>query len=75
MSDTLTCNKDYGQGTCEGEITVWTRPSDWKGFHKCSKHLAEAISEHERIVRTYGLGDAPPVGFDPTFCGERWDED
>ena len=70
------CNKDYGEGTCEGEITMWDRPSDWKTFPKCAKHLAEAVQEFERINRTYGVtSDVPPPDFDPLACGERWDED
>ena len=32
MTTTITCNKDYGEGTCEGKITFWDRPSDWKTF-------------------------------------------
>ncbi len=70
---TITCNKDYGKGTCGGEITFWDRPSDWKAFPKCAKHAAEAQTEFERINRTYGVtSDVPPAGFDPTACGEEW---
>ena len=47
MTTTITCNKDYGEGTCEGKITFWDRPSDWKTFPKCSKHYAEAVKEFE----------------------------
>ena len=70
---TITCNKDYGKGTCGGEITFWDRPSDWKTFPKCAKHAAEAVKEFERINRTYGVtSDIAPDWIDPTFAGERW---
>ncbi len=70
---TITCNKDYGKGTCGGEITFWDRPSDWKTFPKCAKHAAEAQTEFERINRTYGVtSDIAPDWIDPTFAGERW---
>jgi len=73
MTTTITCNKDYGEGTCEGEITFWDRPSDWKAFPKCSKHYAEAVKEFERINRTYGVtSDIAPDWFDESACGEDW---
>jgi hypothetical protein len=72
MSNTLICNKTH-TNECEGEVTGWLRPSDWAVWPKCAHHLALAIVEHERIERTYGVtSDVPPVGFDPSACGEVW---
>ena len=70
------CNKDYGEGTCEGEITMWDRPSDWKTFPKCAKHLAEAVQEFERIDQRGGvLGGATDEHFvasgDPVGHSQR----
>ena len=74
MSDTLLvrCNNERDI-PCKGEVTYWLRPSDWTSWPKCPKHLAEAVTAHERIVRTYGLGsDTPPAWFDPANAGEEF---
>jgi hypothetical protein len=67
---TLTCNKQHrppqhgehqhgehqhGEVTCAGEVTYWTRPSDFKSFPKCAKHHGEAVTEFDRITDTYGV--------------------
>ena len=70
--DDLRCTNERDT-PCTGEVTYWLRPSDWTSWAKCPKHLAEAVREHERIVRTYGLGsDTPPAWFDPADAGEEW---
>jgi hypothetical protein len=70
---TITCNNDYGKGTCQGKITTWTRPSDLKSFPKCAKHHDEAVTEFDRINQTYGLtSDVAPDWIDPSYAGEQW---
>jgi hypothetical protein len=72
MSNTLICNKTH-TNECGGEVTYWTRPSDSKSFPKCAKHHEKAVTEFERIDRTYGItSNVPPAGFDPLACGEVW---
>ena len=74
MTD-ITCNKAH-TGECEGDVTGWLRPSDYSVWPKCSKHHAEAQAEFDRINKAYGVtSSVPPAGFDPTACGEVWDED
>ena len=73
-TEVVTCNK--AGPDCEGEVTGWLRPSDWSVWPKCAHHLALAVVEHERIERTYGVtSDVSPVGFDPSACGEVWDDE
>jgi|TARA_B100001105_G_scaffold236278_1_gene211992 hypothetical protein len=82
MTD-LICNKQqrppqhgeqqHGEDTCAGEVTYWTRPSDFKSFPKCAKHHGEAVTEFDRINQTYGLtSDVAPDWIDPTYAGEQW---
>ena len=74
LSENLVCNRRGSD--CEGEVTGWLRPSDWSVWPKCAHHLALAVVEHERIERTYGVtSDVSPVGFDPSACGEVWDDE
>ena len=73
-TEVMTCNK--AGPDCEGDVTYWLRPSDYSSWPKCPHHLALATKEHERIERTYGVtSDVPPAGFDPTACGEVWDDE
>ena len=73
MSD-LTCNK--AGPDCEGGIHLWDRPSDGAVWPKCSYHYNEAVHEFARIDSLYGVtSDVSPAGFDPTDCGEVWDDE
>jgi hypothetical protein len=87
MTTALICNKDrppqhgehqhgehqHGEVTCAGEVTYWTRPSDFKSFPKCAKHHDEATTEFDRINRTYGVtSDVAPQWIDPSYAGEQW---
>ena len=74
MSEPLKCNK--ASPDCEGEVGYWLRPSDYSTWPKCAYHNALATKEHARIERTYGVtSDVAPAGFDPTACGEVWDDE
>jgi len=74
VADLLVCGRRGSD--CEGEVTGWLRPSDWSVWPKCAYHLAEAQSEYDRLVRVYGVGsDVPPPWFDPSACGEVWDDE
>lgn len=65
---------DSGKGNCVGPVEMRLRPSDFKEFPRCNHHAGEWYLEQERIQRTYG-GVSAPSGFDPSYAGERWDED
>ena len=72
MSSTLICNKTH-TNKCEGAVNWWCRPSDNKSFPKCSTPHREAVTECERVNRTYGVtSDVAPSWIDPTYCGEVW---
>jgi hypothetical protein len=66
---------EYGDGDCGGPVE-YRDPlsSTGRSFPRCADHWEERLDRQQEILRRYG-GDAPPADFDPTFCGERWDED
>jgi hypothetical protein len=77
MSETLECLEDHGEGTCRGPVyyRMSLSPSG-KSFPRCEHHLELRLVEQDRITRLYAPdSDVPPVGFDPDYAGERWDDD
>lgn len=73
MSEHLEC-QDRHRGGCKGPVELRLRPSDYKSFPRCDAHAEAWYAEQERIQRTYG-GVSAPADFDPSYAGERWDED
>jgi hypothetical protein len=69
------CLDDYGEGSCSGPVEYRTALSaTGRAFPRCEKHWGERLDEQDRISARYG-GVAAPRDFDPTYVGERWDED
>jgi len=42
-------------------------------FPRCDHHWSKRLDEQARITRTYPT--LAPRDFDPSYAGERWDED
>jgi hypothetical protein len=70
----LKCLEDYGEGTCEGQVQMRLRSSDWKSFPRCDKHWAKRVQTEQKINSRYG-GSCAPRDFDPGYAGERWEDD
>ena len=51
----------------------------WVGmrhFARCERHGMARLDLQEEINRKYAPeSDVPPAGFDPTYAGERWEDD
>ncbi len=77
MSEELHCLDDRQDGSCEGTIELrMPLSSTGKPFPRCDHHWDLRLKENERIERLYAPNsDVPPPGFDPTYAGERWEED
>lgn len=75
----LTC-LDAWQAPCEGPVEFREVPGREafglapRAFPRCERHFELAVEKAEQTVQRYG-GDVPPPDFDPTYAGERWDED
>lgn len=47
-----------------------------RSFPRCDGHWSKRLALQEEITRRYAPNsDVPPAWFDPTYAGERWDED
>lgn len=75
IGDTLTCLDKLGDN-CSGEVE-YRMPLSATGrpFPRCEKHWEERLEQQEEINKRYPDSPTPPSDFDPTYAGERWDED
>jgi hypothetical protein len=64
-----------GPENCKGPIEYrWTPDrDDFKSFPRCEYHFNKRLEQAEKNMEL--LSDVPPDWFDPTYAGERWDED
>lgn len=73
MTDELRC-LERGPA-CQGPVTLHLNPDrdDLKAFPRCEFHQARRLESAERNREL--MGDVAPSWFDPTYAGERWDEE
>lgn len=66
---------DFGRDRCGGD-TEWRLPfSGLNSFIRCDVHWEQRIEEQQRIDEAYPDSPIAPEWFDPTYAGERWDDD
>lgn len=69
----LTC-LDAHRSTCHGTIEYRTPLSGTgRAFPRCDRHWDLRLAEQDRINERYPTH--APADFDPSFAGERWDDD
>jgi hypothetical protein len=62
---------------CSGKVEYRT-PLSGTGipYPRCDHHWDKRLKIQEEINQRYApFSDVPPEGFDPTYAGERWDEE
>lgn len=67
-----------GPEGCQGDVEYrMPLSATGKPFARCDHHWALRLTKQEEINSRYGHPESsvPPAGFDPTYAGERWDED
>lgn len=70
----MECLDDYGEGTCSGPVEYrMALSATGRSFPRCEKHWAERLEEQDRINARYP--QHAPSDFDPSYAGERWEED
>ncbi|MFE9833972.1 hypothetical protein ACFYP4_02315 [Streptomyces sp. NPDC005551] len=68
---------DAPQSTCTGSVE-YREPLSGTGrsFPRCDGHWDARLKKQEEINARYApFSDVPPAGFDPTYAGERWDDE
>lgn len=72
----LECLDDHGENTCRGPIEFHSvDPGRAVAFPRCEKHWGARLDSRENSIEKYENSDVAPDWFDPSFAGERWDED
>ena len=68
------CLDDYGDGDCQGPVEYrYPLSSSNRAFPRCDYHWALRVEAQQRIDERYPHN--APSDFDPSYAGERWDED
>jgi hypothetical protein len=62
---------------CSGKVEYRTSLSGTGiPYPRCDHHWSTRLKVQERINQDYApFSDVPPSGFDPTYAGERWNEE
>lgn len=61
--------------TCAGEVNeYWSRSGCTKSA-RCEAHWMAHNEMLDGIAERYPDSDAAPAWFDPTYAGERWNDD
>lgn len=42
---------------------------------RCIRHFDERLARYESSIERYAASDAVPSWFDPSYAGERWDDE
>jgi hypothetical protein len=66
-----------GPEGCSGAVEYrWPGYGD-RNWPRCQRHGDARVAREEDAMRRYGNPDSPcpPFGFDPSYAGERWDEE
>jgi hypothetical protein len=76
MDENTTC-LDSHQGGCSGAVEYrYPLSGTGRSFPRCDAHWSIRLDIQDGINRRYAPdSDCAPVGFDPTYAGERWDSD
>lgn len=65
-----------GPAECQGAVEYRMALSGTgRSFPRCDKHWSDRLDVQEGIDRRYPDSPFPPSDFDPSYAGERWDED
>lgn len=73
MSEILECIDDH-KSPCSGVVEYrMSLSGTGTPIPRCDKHWGERLDWQDEHNRKYPV--LPPSDFDPTYAGERWDED
>lgn len=71
------CLDNRGEDDCSGEVEYrYPLSGTGRSFVRCDKHWSARLDLQDTLRYRYGVdSDVAPVGFDPSYAGERWDSD
>lgn len=59
---------------CRGDVEYRAVPGG-SAVPRCEGHFLTRLDRWENSIERYADSDVAPAWFDPTACGERWDDD
>lgn len=65
---------DNGSTPCQGTVTYFAVPGG-NAFPRCSRHADDRLARWETGIERYAHSDVAPDWFDPSYAGERWDDE
>lgn len=74
MEDHPRCLDEH-RGDCRGPVEFYATPGRLRAFPRCTRHWEERMDRYENSIERYANSDTPPSWFDPSYAGERWDEE
>lgn len=70
------CLRAHYDNPCQGEVTARASFGGTGALiYECVKHMDESYERNNEHCRNYPDSDIPPAWFDPTYAGERWNDD
>jgi hypothetical protein len=72
--DPIECLDDSGRTPCSGEIEYrFAMSASGRSFPRCQKHFDAALDSYYDTQRRYPRN--APSDFDPSYAGERWEDE
>ena len=69
------CLDDRDDNTCRGPVEFHTLDG-LKSWPRCTSHFEQRLRRYEQdSLEKYAHSDLAPSWFDPTYAGERWNDD
>lgn len=65
---------EYGED-CRGAVEFHVVGASMNAWPRCEYHAELRLERYENSIEKYADSDVPPDWFDPSFAGERWDDD
>lgn len=64
-----------GPDGCEGEVLYRWPGYGERDWPRCEKHGEARVKREEEARERYPDSPCAPADFDPSYAGERWDDD
>ena len=70
------CMDERDDSPCQGPVAYHSvDPGRATAVERCAKHWADRLDRMSNSVERYANSDLAPSWFDPSFAGERWDDE
>lgn len=76
VDEDMECLDARDDDPCAGPVEYHSvDPGRQKAWPRCEKHWSKRLERRENSMEKYADSDVAPDWFDPSYAGERWNED